>query len=130
MHHGGNLENHFNSNFVKDDGSYLNLTLCYEINAHTNDIIVQQNIILIRKSYHIFTIPTKGLKNITFNNRFSMKFYTYIKETIKDNPSHQSFQICLRSWNLDYMILKCSLIHYGMKMLMIMIFLGWKIFFH
>jgi hypothetical protein len=59
-----------------------------------------------------------------------MKFYTYIKETIKDNPSHQSFQFFLRSWNLDYMILKCSLVIYGMKMLMIMNFLGWKIFFH
>jgi hypothetical protein len=76
MHHGGNLENNFHSNFVKDDGSYLNLTLCCEINAHTNDITVQKNIILIKKSYHIFIIPTKGLKSTTFNNRFSMKFYT------------------------------------------------------
>jgi hypothetical protein len=30
----------FHLNFVKDDGSYFNLTLCCEINAHTNDIIV------------------------------------------------------------------------------------------
>jgi hypothetical protein len=57
MHHGGNLENNFHSNFVKDNGSYPNLTLHCEINAHTNDIIVQQNI-LIGKSCHIFIIPT------------------------------------------------------------------------
>jgi hypothetical protein len=115
---------------VKDDGSYPNLALCCDINAHTNDIIVQQNIILIWRALSHFTIPTKGLKSTTFNDNFSMKFYTYIKETIKDNLSHQSFQFFLRSWNLDKMILKCSLVHYGMKMLMIMIFLGWKMFLH
>jgi len=38
-----------------------------------------------------------------------MKLYTYIKETIKNNLSHQSFQFFLRLWNLDQMILKCSL---------------------
>jgi hypothetical protein len=59
-----------------------------------------------------------------------MNFYTYIKETIKNNLSHQSFQFFLRSWNLDHMILKCSLVHNGMTMLTIMIFLGRNIFFH
>jgi hypothetical protein len=43
MHQGGNLENNFHYNFVKDDGSYPNLALCFEINAHMNDIIVQQS---------------------------------------------------------------------------------------
>jgi len=33
-----------------------------------------------------------GLRNTTFNDNFSMKFYTYKKETIKNNFSHQSFQ--------------------------------------
>jgi len=126
MHHGGNLENNFHLNFVKDDGSYLNLTLCCEINAHMNDIIVQQDIIFIKKSCHICTIPTKGLRSTMFNNRFSMKFYTYIKETIKDNPSHQSFQFFLRSWNLNYMFINTlwyeNVDDYD--------FLGWKIFFH
>jgi len=55
-----------------------------------------------------------------------MKFHTYIKENINNNISHQSFQFFLRLWNLDQMIFKCSLVHYGMKLLMIMIFLGWK----
>jgi hypothetical protein len=115
MHHGANLDNNFHSNFVKDDGSYPNLTLCYGVNAHTNDIIVQQNIILIGKSCHISIIPTKALRSTTFNNKISMKSYTYIRETIKNNPSHQKFQIFLKSWNLDYMILKCSLVFYGIN---------------
>jgi hypothetical protein len=50
--------------------------------------------------YNIFTIPTKGLRSITFNNNLSMKFYTNKKETIKKNLSHQS----LRSWYLNQMI--------------------------
>jgi hypothetical protein len=37
-----------------------------------------------------------------------MKFYTYIKETIKNNLSHRSFQKKLRLWNLDQMIIECS----------------------
>jgi hypothetical protein len=53
-----------------------------------------------------------------------MKFYTYIKETIKKNIPYQSFYFFLRLWNLDHMILKCSLVHYGITMLMIMILLG------
>jgi hypothetical protein len=94
MHHGENLKNNFHSNFVIHDGLCPNLTLCCEINAHMNDIIVQQNIILIcRKPYHIFAIPTKGLRSTTFNDIFSMKIYTYIKETIKKNISHQSFRL-------------------------------------
>ncbi len=55
-----------------------------------------------------------------------MKFYTYIRETIKNNICHQGFQFFLRSWNLDEMFLKCSLVQYGMIMLMIMIFLKLK----
>jgi hypothetical protein len=39
-------------------------------------------------------------------------------------PFHQSFQIFLRSWNINQMIFKSSLVHYGVTMLMIMIFLG------
>ncbi len=55
MHHGGNLENNFHQNFVKDDGSYPNVAVCCEINAHMNDIIVQQNIILIWRALSHFT---------------------------------------------------------------------------
>jgi hypothetical protein len=47
MHHGENLENSFHWNFVIDDDLCFNPTLCREINAHMNDIVVQQNIILI-----------------------------------------------------------------------------------
>ncbi len=54
MHHGGNLENYFHQNFVIDDGLCPNLALCCEINAHMNDIIVQQNIVLICKTFVIF----------------------------------------------------------------------------
>ncbi len=39
--YGGNLENNFHLTFVIDDGLCLNLTLCCEINAYMNDIIVQ-----------------------------------------------------------------------------------------
>jgi len=53
-----------------------------------------------------------------------MKFYAYKEEPIKKKIPHQNFQFFFRSWNLDQMILKCSLVHYGMIMLMIMIFLG------
>jgi len=53
-----------------------------------------------------------------------MKFYTYIKETIKNDLPHQSFKFFLRSWNLDKKIFICSLVHYGMTIVMIMIFFG------
>ncbi len=39
-----------------------------------------------------------------------MKFYKYIKKTIKNNLSHRSFKFFLRSWNLNKKILKCSLV--------------------
>jgi hypothetical protein len=63
MHHGGNLKNNFHWNFVIDDDLCFNLTLCYEINANMNDIIVQQSIILITKPCHIFTIEEFGDMN-------------------------------------------------------------------
>jgi hypothetical protein len=57
MHHGGNLENNFHSNFVIDDGLCPNLVVCCEINANMNDIIWQQNIILICKALLHFCNP-------------------------------------------------------------------------
>ncbi len=60
----------------------------------------------------MFVIPTKRLKNTTFNINFPVKFYTFIKKTIKNNISHQSFQFFLRLWNLDQMNFKCSLVYY------------------
>jgi hypothetical protein len=62
MHHGGHLENNFHQNFVRDDGSYPYLTLCCEINAHMNDIIVQQNIIWILKTLSHFNNSNKMIK--------------------------------------------------------------------
>jgi hypothetical protein len=55
-----------------------------------------------------------------------MKIYTYIKEIIKNNVSDQSqcLNYFLRSWNLNQMIFKCSLVHNGIIMLMIMISLS------
>jgi hypothetical protein len=44
----------FTQNFVTDDGSYPHLTLCCEIDAHVNDIIFQQSIILIWKAQPYF----------------------------------------------------------------------------
>jgi hypothetical protein len=55
---------------------------------------------------------------------FFHEIYTYIKKTMKKNLSCQSFQIFLRLWNLDQISFKFSLVHYGMMMLMIMIFLS------
>jgi hypothetical protein len=62
MHHGGNLENNFHQNFVKDDGPYPHLTLCCEINAHMNDILIQQNIIFIWKALPHFCNSNKKTK--------------------------------------------------------------------
>jgi len=62
MHHGGNLENNCHSNFVKDDGSYPNLALCCEINAHMSDVIVQQSIILIWRTLSYFCNSNKRNK--------------------------------------------------------------------
>jgi hypothetical protein len=65
MHHCGNLENIFHWNFVIDDGLCCNLTLCCEINAHMNDIIFQQNIILV----------CKALSYLFNSNKRTKKFY-------------------------------------------------------
>jgi hypothetical protein len=62
MHHGGNLKNNFHSNFVKDDGPYLNLALCCEINAHMSDIMIQQIIILIWRTLSHFFSSNKRIK--------------------------------------------------------------------
>jgi len=53
------LENNIHWNFVIDDGLCPNLTLCCEINAHMNDIIVQQNIILIFTKWKYFCNSNK-----------------------------------------------------------------------
>ncbi len=128
MHHGGNLENNFHWNFVINDGLCSNLALCCEINPHMNDIII---LFWFVKAWNIFAILTKGLINTRFNDDLSMKFYTYKKETIKNNMFHQSFQFFLRPCGiLIRWFKKCSLVYYGMIMFMIMIFLGWKMFFH
>jgi hypothetical protein len=60
MHCGGNLENNFHYNFVIDDGLCPILTLCCEINAHMNDIVVQQSIILICKALSHFCNSNKN----------------------------------------------------------------------
>jgi hypothetical protein len=53
-----------------------------------------------------------------------MKFYTYIKETIKNNVSPSKFNFFFKSWNLNQMIFKRSLVRYGMIMLMVKTFLS------
>jgi len=98
------------------------LALCCEINAHMHDIIVQQSIMLICKALKHLCNSRKGLRrSATLNDNLSMKFYTYKKETIKNNLPYQHLQFFLRSWSLNQMILQYSLIHDGMIMLMIMI---------
>ncbi len=62
MHYSENLENNFHSNFVIDNGICPNLALYCEINAHMNDIIVQQNIILICKALLHFYNSNKRAK--------------------------------------------------------------------
>jgi hypothetical protein len=62
MHHGGNLESNSHSNFVKDYDLYPNLTLCWETNAHMNDVIIQQTIILIWKAMSHLCNPNKRTK--------------------------------------------------------------------
>jgi len=80
MHHGGNLKNNIQKKFVTYDGLCPNLASYCEVNAHMNDIIIQQNIILICKTLSHVCNSTKGLRTTTFNDIFSMKFYTYIKK--------------------------------------------------
>jgi hypothetical protein len=120
MHCRENLENNFHWNFVIDDSLCLNPTLGCEINVYMNDVIVQQNIILTCRTLKHPRNSNKKKKKNTFNNKISMKVYTYKRKTINNILPHQSFQFFLRSWNLDKMILKCSSIHYGMIMPMIM----------
>jgi hypothetical protein len=81
MHHDGNLKNNFHSNFVINDGLCPNLALCCEINAHMNDIIVQQNIILICKTLKHLYNSNKKTKKYYIEWFFFMKFYTYKKKT-------------------------------------------------
>ncbi len=38
--------------FAIDDGLYPNLSLCYGIGAHINDLIVEKNIILIYRAFY------------------------------------------------------------------------------
>ncbi len=85
-----------------------------------HDIVVQQSIMLICKALKHLCNSKKGLKrSATLNDNLSMIFYTYKKETTKNNLPYQCLQFFLRSWSLNQMILKCSLIHYGMIMSMI-----------
>jgi hypothetical protein len=70
------------------------------------------------------------LKNINFNGNFFMKVCMYKKTTIRNSLFHQSFQFVLKSWSSNHMILKWSLVHSVMIMLMIMILFGCKMFFH
>jgi hypothetical protein len=92
MHHGEILKN-ISLKFCKHDGLCPNLTLCCEINAHVNDIIVQHNIILIcRGPCHIFAFPTKILRTTTFND----KFYTYIKKNHKEQSFSSKFSIIFK----------------------------------
>jgi len=63
LHHGENLE--INLNFVINDGLCPNPTLCCEINAHMNDIIIQKILFWFAKPCHISIIPTKGPRCIT-----------------------------------------------------------------
>jgi hypothetical protein len=62
IHHGGNFENNFHKIFVIDDGLCPNLALCYEINAHMNDLIIQQSIILILRTLSHFCNSIKRIK--------------------------------------------------------------------
>jgi hypothetical protein len=101
-----------------------NFALCCEINTCINDIIVQQSIILICKTLKHLCNSNKRIKKYYINDKISKKFYTFKEEPIKNILPYQDFQFFSSSWNLDKMIFKCSLIHYGMIVLMIMIFLG------
>jgi hypothetical protein len=76
MHCGENLENNFYWNFVINDSLCLNPTLGCEINVYTNDIIVQQNIILTCRVLKHLSNSNKKTKKTAFNNNYSMKFYT------------------------------------------------------
>jgi len=62
MYHGENLENIFHQKFVIDDGVCPNLAFCCEINAHMDDRIVQQNIVLICKTLSCFCNSNKRIK--------------------------------------------------------------------
>jgi hypothetical protein len=103
MHNGRNLKNNFHWNFVIDDCLYPNLPLCCEINAHMNDIIVQQSIILICKALsHFYNSSKKTKKYLLY---LMIIFFDEILHIHKRNHKKQSFQskfsIFLRSWNLD-----------------------------
>jgi hypothetical protein len=52
---------------------------------------------------------------------FLVECYTYEVINIRNNLLHKSFQFVLKSWSSNQRILKCSLLHYVMIMLLIMI---------
>jgi cell fate regulator YaaT (PSP1 superfamily) len=54
------------------------------------------------------TITFKGLRNTTFNNKNSMKFYTYIKKNHKEQSSLSNFTNFLKVMEFNQMIWKCS----------------------
>jgi len=77
----------------------------------SSDLIVQKNIILIYRALkHHFA--TKWLKNTNFNENFThgerQPWWTIFPI---------NFYLFSKSWNLDHMILKCSLIYYVMIIL-------------
>jgi hypothetical protein len=74
-------------------------------------------------------LQSKKLKKLILMGIFSWKF-ACTKRTIRNSLFHQKFQFFLKSWSSNHMILKWSLVHYVMIMLMIMILFGCKIFFH
>jgi hypothetical protein len=111
MHPGGYLKYILWWKFVINDDLCPNLSLCSEISAHMNDLIVQQLIFLFTNFWNIIMIATKELTNISFNNNLYMKFYIYKKANHKKPSSfskHSLFLEVIESRSND---IKCSLIH-------------------
>ncbi len=101
---------------------YPNLSICYGIGTHINDLLAQQSIFLICKAFKQHYNYNKWTKRSSFHVNFQWNVAHIKVINIMNNLFHQSFQFVLKSWSLNQMILKCSLVHYAMIMLLIMIF--------
>lgn len=106
------------------------LSICCGFGTHIDDLLVQQNIFLICKTLKVVVGITKILRRTSFHTICLVKCCTYNVINIMNIFFLQSFQFCLKSWSSNYLILKCLILYYAMIMLLIIYFLGCKLFFH
>jgi hypothetical protein len=77
-------------------GPHFNLSLCSEINANKNDVIVLWNIFVTSNCLSHNLIFTKGLRSASFSWKFSIQICTFMYMCTKNNLPSMFFQIDLK----------------------------------